>query len=214
MTPNELAARHPRLFHVTEPGAWPSIERHGLLSTNAALVHFDAPRDIIAKVSAHPRPATITLDHPENGTLILNDQLPLNEKALTVCLDGGLSPQDWLRILNDRVFFWPDEANLERLLGARINRGRVRDVLVFDTLSLAHAAHDRMELSPINSGATIRKPARRGPETFTPISALSYRNWQRKRGRRDTVREVTVVHALSNPGAHLLEIRSHHSATK
>ncbi|MEM9797135.1 MAG: hypothetical protein AAF919_11640 [Pseudomonadota bacterium] len=214
MTPEELAVRHPRLYHVTEPGAWPSIERHGLLSTNVALDRFEAPRDVVAKVTRAPRSTTVPLEHPKHGTLILNDQLPLSSKALASCLDGGLTPQDWLRLLNNRVFFWPDEASLDRLINARINRDRPRDVLVFDTLSVARAAHDRMELSPINSGATIRKPARRGPETFTPLSSLSYPDWQKLRGRRDTLKEVTVQSMLRNPRAHLIEVRSHNPVTR
>ncbi|QPH55781.1 DUF7002 family protein [Pontivivens ytuae] len=209
MTPDELAARHPRLYHVTEPGAWPSIARHGLLSTNAALVRFEAVPEMVAEIAGYRRPAAVPLTHPEHGTLILNDQLPLRESALATCLDDGLTPADWLRMLNDRVFFWPDESSLERLLGARINRDRPRDVLVFDTLSVAQAHLEQMELCPINSGATIRRPARRGLHTFTPVAALSYTQWQRRRGRRDAVREVTIRHALPHPSAHLIEIRSH-----
>lgn len=35
--PGELAERYPRLFHMAAAGSWPSIERHGLLSTSALL---------------------------------------------------------------------------------------------------------------------------------------------------------------------------------
>ncbi len=208
MTPEELTDRHPRLFHVTEPGAWPSIEKHGLLSTNAALAKFEASPGTVAAIAAQRRPNSVSLTHPEHGTLILNDQLPLNDTALSGCLEGGLTPQDWLRILNDRVFFWPDQESLNRLLNARINRHRARDVLVFDTLSVARVHYGRLELSPINSGSTIRKPARRGPKTFTPISAHSYSDWQRLRGKRDSVREVTIRAALPDPSNHLIEIVS------
>jgi hypothetical protein len=37
VTPEELAATHPTLFHVTRPEAWPKIKELGLLSTCALL---------------------------------------------------------------------------------------------------------------------------------------------------------------------------------
>ena len=32
-----LASMYPRLYHMAEEGSWPSIRRHGLLSTSALL---------------------------------------------------------------------------------------------------------------------------------------------------------------------------------
>ena len=61
------------------------------------------------------------------------------------------------------------EDGVRRLLGARLNRERERLVLVLDTLSLARRHGDRMELAAINTGSTIRRPARRGRSTFTPL---------------------------------------------
>lgn len=105
----------------------------------------------------------------------------MTETTLAGCLDGGLTPAHWLALLNRRVFFWSDVKGLARLDGARANRARAR----------AHA--ERIELSPINSGATIRKPARHGPATFTPLLELSYVQWRRKRARHDRIIEVTVL---------------------
>jgi len=33
--PVQLIALHPKLYHMASFGSWPTIERHGLLSTNA-----------------------------------------------------------------------------------------------------------------------------------------------------------------------------------
>jgi hypothetical protein len=192
MTPGELSARHPRLYHVTAPGAWPSIARHGLLPTAALLRLFEADPTQHAALTTTRRPAEVRLEHPVHGTAILNDNLPLTEQALAACLDDGLTPQDWLRLLNDRVFFWADSTGVDRLLGARMNRERARIVLVFDTLCLSLAHAERVEICPINSGSTIRKPARRGLATFTPLLAKSFPEWQRQRKRRDRVLEVVV----------------------
>ena len=123
---------------------------------------------------------------------MLTDNDPLTTKALEACLDGGMSPADWLLTLNSRVFFWTSEQDAQALIGARLNRGRRRVLLVLDTRRTAERHQDAMEPSPINSGSTIRRPARRGPTTFTPLSRHDYAGWQRLRGGRDRIREVTI----------------------
>lgn len=52
MTPGEIAARFPRPYHVTEPGAQESVRQHGLLSTVALLDLFETPQ-----LGAFRRPA-------------------------------------------------------------------------------------------------------------------------------------------------------------
>jgi hypothetical protein len=192
MTPEELASRHPRLYHVTRPGAWEAISRFGMLPALALLEHFEENQQRRMDLVTKRRPKEVELAHPAHGTVILNDNLPLSERALAACLDDGLTPQDWFRMLNERVFFWVDEGRVAGLLGAKMNRARSREVLVFDTLGLVSAHAERVEISPINSGSTLRKPARRGLATFTPLLAKSYREWQRQRGGNDRVVEVTV----------------------
>jgi hypothetical protein len=138
---------------------------------------------------------------------VLNDNSPLSETKLASCLDDGLSPADWLGMLNERVFFWADEAGLSRLTGARANRGRRREVLIFDTRGVATAHYDRVEISPINSGATVHRPARRGSATFAPLSEVEYAAWRRQRGQRDRILEVVVRGHVREAARHLLERR-------
>lgn len=209
MTPEELAELHPRLYHVTPPGSWASIERHGLLSAEAAVDLFGPTPETRAAILTDRRAATVRLTHPDLSELEVNDQLPLNDIALAKCLDDGISPQEWRALLNARVFFWPNEEALDRLLSARMNRNRSRDIMVFDTLSLARAHASKIDLCPINSGATIRKPARRGQKTFTPLGALPYREWRKQRGRMDRIVEITLRGSLPNPQDHLVRIDAH-----
>ncbi len=208
MTPEQLAARHPRLYHVTTPGAWNTISRLGLLSASALLDLFRLDADRRAELTARRRPREVRIEHPLHGTAVLNDNLPLSERALASCLDDGLTPQDWLGLLNGRVFFWADPQGLDRLMGARMNRNRPREVLVFDTLGLARAHAENIEISPINSGSTIRRPARRGRATFTPLLAKSYADWQRQRGRQDRILEVTVRGGVADIARYLVEVRT------
>ena len=205
MSPEDLAARHPRLYHLTEPDALPGILRHGLLPTHQLLTLFEVADADRRAIERQRRPASVRLTHPVHGRATITDNAPLSTAALATCLDDGLLPEDWLHILNERVFFWPDEAGLAALLGARLNRSPERAVLVLATMSVARRTQGRMELSAINSGATIRRPARRGLSTFTPLERHSFEAWRRLRGGRDSVREVTVVGGVTDIVDHLIE---------
>lgn len=207
MSPEDLAALHPRLYHLTDPCALPNILRHGLLPTRDLLTLFEVPTAERVAIEGRRRPAGVALAHPVHGRAVITDNLPLSEAALASCLDDGLAPADWLAMLNGRVFFWPDEAGLGRLLDARLNRGRDRLVLVLDTLSLARRHAARIELAAINTGSTIRRPARRGLSTFTPLGRHGYQAWRRLRGGRDRIREVTVVGGVGAVAEHLVEHR-------
>jgi hypothetical protein len=210
MTPEELAERHPRLYHITEADAWPVIAQRGLLSTHRLLDLFEVDPERRAHLATRRRPQPVALTHPEHGQVVLNDQGPLSEKALSSCLDDGLAPADWLALLNDRAFFWADQASFDRHLSSWRNHGRPHLVLVVDTLSLARAYAGRIEICPINSDSTMRRPARRGLGTFTPLEALDFETWCRKRGQRDTIREVVVREGVDDIGRYVIEVRDHH----
>jgi hypothetical protein len=205
LSPEDLAARHPRLYHVTDPGALQGILRHGLLPTSVLLTLFEVPEADRHPIERRRRPASVPVTHPSHGDAVITDNLPLSEAALALCLDDGLAPADWLALLNSRVFFWPDEESLARLLGARLNRNRDRLVLVLDTLGVARRHEQRMELSAINTGSTIRRPARRGLSTVTPLRLHGYEAWRRLRGGLDRIREVTVVDGVDRVADHLVE---------
>jgi hypothetical protein len=207
MTPEHLAGLHPRLFHVADQDALSGIERHGLLSTTALLDLFEiAPEDRVA-IERRRRPASVPIAHAVHGRAVITDNIPLSEAALAGCLDDGLSPADWLVLLNRRVFLWPSRQAVEGLLAARANRGRTKLVVEFDTLSLAAAHRDRVEIAPINTGNTRRRPARRGLSIFTPLDRHSYDDWRRLRGGRDVIREVTVVGGVADAARHIVSTR-------
>lgn len=206
MSPKDLALLHPFLYHVTEPGAWENIRKTGLLSTSCILDLYTIQGESRAIIEARRRGAEIPLEHDQHGRMVINDNVPLSENALLKCLDDGLTPSDWFLILNKRVFFWSTEESLQRHLNAKLNRNRKREIIVVDTFKLATTHAERMELSPINSGATIRKPARRGLKTFTPLSQYSYTEWRKLRGRKDTIREVTVREGVLDIKNHVVDV--------
>lgn len=198
MTPIDLASRYPHLFHITTPGAWESIRKHGLLSTSRILDLFEVENSYRYVLESKRREKEVPLYHSQHGSLILNDHQPLSESALLKCLDDGLLPENWLNILNARVFFWPTEEHLQQHLNARFNRNRSREIIVIDAFKLAKDYAANMELSPINSGSTIRKPARRSLKTFTPLLQYPFEEWRKLRGQQDNIREVTVRGAILN----------------
>ncbi|WP_233834912.1 DUF7002 family protein [Paraburkholderia sp. ZP32-5] len=207
MSPDEFASRYPRLYHITGPEAVAGIRRHGLLATTELLTLFEASSATRQQIVGRIRPASVRISHPVLGSATITDNIPMNERALSACLDDGLSTADWLAILNRRVFFWPDEKSVAIHVGASARRGIDRIVMVFDTTSIAQAHHQQIEVSPINSGSTIRKPARRGLGTFSAIHRYEYGEWQRLRGMRDTIKEITVIGGVRDVERHLLECR-------
>ncbi len=196
MTPGELAellADCPSLFHVAERGAWPAIERHGLLSTSALLDLYGVDGPERTRIEAVRRPEGVALRHPDLPGAVVRDQKPLTDPALRRCLEGGMDPASWYRLLNGKVFFWLSRQRLGRLLDAAPYRARAHDVLELATAPLVAAYRDAITLSPINSGSTIRKAVARGPGTFQTIAAYDYATWRRKRPRFDRVAELAVT---------------------
>lgn len=207
MTVEELAHRHPCLYHLTLPSAWEGIERYGLLSTSALLDLFGVVGAQRGAIESQRRVQRMVITHPIHGQATITDNLPLSEKALANCLDDGLSATDWLKMLNQRVFLWPSEKRFSGLLNARANRFNEMMIIAFDTHALLSAHFNFVDLSPINSGSTIHRPARRGLGTFTRAHEISYKDWQRRRGRVDQIKEVTIFGSIPNAREFVTDIR-------
>jgi len=206
LTNDELARQYPRLFHMAEAGVWPSIQRHGLLSTSALLDLFEVRGQRRVAIEATRRPENITLQHPKHGTAVIRDQKPMTDSALRKCLQDGLQPQDWYRLLNRYVFFWLSRVRLERLLGARAYRSRRHTILEVDTTRLLAARVDAILLAPINTGSTIFAPQPRGRRTFLPISDYPYEAWRQKRGAKHAVVELAVRESVKGIGDFVVQV--------
>ena len=168
MTAQEFATRYPFVFHVAKAGSWPSIEQHGLLSTTALLDLFEITGEEREQLEGRRRTASHTLEDPVHGRVVLRNQVPLSEEKLASCL-VDMTPEEWIRLLNGRVFFWLSRPALDRLLGGKEQRDRAHDVIVFDTSRLLERHGGKASLSPINSGSTLYNPARRGWSTFRAL---------------------------------------------
>ena len=90
----------------------------------------------------------------------------MNAAALSKWL-VDLSPEQWCRSLNRRVFFWPTHGRLAKHFGARLAAGRPKIVFSFVTESVFDVLDfDSFEFSAINSGNTMRKAAREARRHF------------------------------------------------
>jgi len=120
----------------------------------------------------------------------------MDDIGLKRALGDSLTPDEWYRILNRNVFFWPTIERLETMRNARAYRGKPHTIIVIDTLRLLRAHLSKVLLSPINSGATKPFPHPRGRDTFLPLGDYPYQERKRARGEANAIAEVAVIRAV------------------
>jgi hypothetical protein len=205
VTVDELAEAYPRLYHMAESGSWPSIRRHGLLSTSSLLSLFEVRGGARAKIESAHRPVSVPIRHSEHGVAVVRDQIPMRDADLAKCLRDGITPRDWYELLNSMVFFWLSEERLETLLGARAYRDKSHTVLILDTRALVRDCAPRVMLSPMNSGATRPVAHPRGRETFLPLAKYPFKA-RRKRSRANAVVELAVTGGILDVERCVIEV--------
>ena len=196
VTREEFIRAYPTLFHISLASDGAQISKHGLLSTSALLDICEISGAERFDVESCRRPKAMQVSHSIHGSFLINDQAPMSEIALKKCLTD-LSPREWYESLNRRIFFWPTRTRLEKHLAARLGRGRKRLVLSFDTRAFIDRFGEHMELSPINSGNTMRKAAQRGSKTFLPLDQYPFHERRMKVGLANAVAEITYPYAIA-----------------
>lgn len=193
----EFEGAYPVLFHISLARDVEQIMRHGLLSTTALLDLCEIEAEFRSRIEAHRRPKAISISHPIHGEFLINDQAPMNASALAKCLID-LTPQQWCESLNNRVFLWPTRERVTKHIGAKLAVGTKRIVLAFDTRSLFETLDvDLFELSPINSGNTMRKAAPRGSSTFRRFRNYPFHERSKSVGIKSAIAEVTYPYAIT-----------------
>jgi hypothetical protein len=200
-----LIETYPRLYHMAHKGAWPSIERFGLLSTSALLDLFEVQGARRQQLESCRRPKSEEITHPKYGKAFLRDQHPLNEKKLSNALLDGLKPHDWYKILNRKAFLWGPETRLGILRGAPAYSDDRQTILVIDTAQLVARHQERILLCHMNSGATQPMAFPRGVNTFLSIDRYPIAERRRKYGTKGAVAEVTVDYSVPDVREYVLE---------
>lgn len=195
LSPDELATIYPRLFHMAEVGSWDSIAKHGLRSTSALLDLFEITGEARTNIESHRRPSSVTIHHPEFGSAVIRDNIPMRDGALERCLED-CTPTEWYKLLNGRVFFWLSRERLFRLLRARAYRNKTQTIITVDTKALLDRHQSAVRLAPINTGSTIYKPLPRGVKTFSTMGDYPYQERRKTRTRDNAVVELTVDYSV------------------
>ena len=186
--------RRPYLFHLTDRSNLPLIlESKQLFSTqhlvgNSTLSPEEQVDFLRSKRSGHKK---ITINGNE---ISIRDQDPISMKALAKAIDVGSTPNDFLEILNERVFFWPTVKDL------KIHFERYKQeqpiILMLETEKIVEI-NSEPEFCHLNSGAPRcspyhdGKPAPRNRNTFQTAE-----NFEMTPGK---VREFTILNFARLP---------------
>jgi hypothetical protein len=185
-----FAERYPRVWHMAEVENWALIQTQGLLSTSALLDLFEVTGTERQEIESAYRAESVEIEHPTLGKATIRDQAPMHSDAIVARFLDNLTPAQWYRMLNSRVFFWLTEERLERLLGAGLYRARSHMVLELDTAAVLERHIEQVTLSPINSGAIFAGgTTRRGRETFSRFDDYP---WSRREKQKELVVELAV----------------------
>ncbi len=74
VSPAELIARYPRLYHMAERDSLPSILKHGLLSTSSLLDLYAVNGERRMAIESDVRGQSIAIEHSKFGTAVVRDQ--------------------------------------------------------------------------------------------------------------------------------------------
>jgi len=203
VTPAELAEHYPRLYHMAHGCSWEGIQHHGLLCTEALLDLFEVSSDDRDRILTQQRSESIVIQHPRHGRAVIRDQKPLNRSKLEGCLID-CSFQQWLKMLNSRVFFWLCKERLQTLICAREYRRETHLVLVLDTLRLATDFQDRITLASMNTGNTRPYAHSRGLSTFSRMADYPFQE-RLRRGLYYVVVELAVEGGVRNIMDYVIE---------
>jgi hypothetical protein len=191
----ELVARHPRVFHTMSAAAWPSVQRHGLLSTRRLIDLFGLDAAERDRLLSAPRKRSTVLRAPGLPPAVIRDQKPM--KFITEKIDPDSSLTEYLAAINSRVFFWASAERLDRLRQAKEYRTEDQIVLRVDTRALVERHGPRIELCRLNSGAVTQKNhPLRGHRSWLPIADYPYDEYRHRYGRDGALVEVTVLNAV------------------
>ncbi len=202
----ELITNCPTLFHMAEKGAWDSIKRYGLLSTSALLDHYAIEGPDRFQIESRHRPKSVEISIEGLPRAVVRDQIPMSDSGLVKALPEHLSPSDWYKLLNAKVFFWLSENRLHRLTSAKAYRDRKHDVLEVDTRSLIDAHRNAIWLCPMNSGCTKPMPHSRDETIFARIPDYRYSYWKERRSRRERVVELAVDYSVVDVRNHIKRV--------
>jgi hypothetical protein len=204
----DLLEHFPRLWHMAEDGSWDSIKKHGLLSTSKLLDLHNVTGDQRFALESQRRPKSVKITANGQEVATVRDNIPMRDSQLAKCLALDITPREWFELLNKRAFFWLSRDRLRTLLNAKAYRGRRQTVLTVDTAGLVKAHRDSIQLSPINSGATLYNPQPRGHDTFKSIADYPFNERRKTRKVMNSVAELVAIDGVPDIKDHLIAVHT------
>jgi hypothetical protein len=170
MTPEQFLDRCKVICHVGPAGVWEQITNHGFRTAEQLIMEADLTDEERQRLLSTPRrePALLNV----NGEKVtLRDQSPIfARKDLKAALDSGLDVSDWIRLLNQRVYFFADQTSMQKVLDKYVQADGAQDVVWLSPLKLVQTEGIRLQLSSTNTGAIARRSGpQKTTDTFVPL---------------------------------------------
>lgn len=195
---------HPRLYHMAERGSWPSIRDRGLLSTKATL-DLAGVRGVARRgIESELRRDKVAVQVSGQTSIVLRDQKPMSHGKLEKCLLGGITPVQWCRFLNSKVFFWATSGRLDTLMKAAPYARLEHDILTLDGASLVASHGPDILLCRMNSGSTTPYGTDRDFSIFQPIRSYPVNT---KGNPIRKVAEVLLDYAVPDIAEHVIDVQ-------
>ena len=207
MRTQDLWCHYPKLYHIAWGGSWPSIEKHGLLSTKTLLGAYGKSDEEIRQLTQARRSHWVEIDCPGRPRAVVRDQKPLTDEGLRRALPDSVEPLQWYELINSMVFFWPTKARLRTMISASAYRKVTHDVLVVDTRTLVRLEEPNIRLSRMNSGSTKPMPHPRDMDLFKRFENYPFPEKPSPSTVAKAVAEVCVVDRVEKMAKAVLEVK-------
>jgi hypothetical protein len=172
---NELFRLRPFAFHLTASSNLEGIRKAKTLFSASALLHLGGKAEL-----SNVRRRVHESVNTELGPVLLRDQSPLHPGNLS--LPRGWTFEQFVGLLNSRVFFWPGTAAGPISSGVRHferYRSEKPEILRIPSRELVESNSERdPAVCKYNSGSpryTRGNASPRSPETFVRMSAAAFR---------------------------------------
>lgn len=169
----KFIAKNIFLYHLTDSRNWEIIKRTGMLLSAESIVNRSSLTRIEKEaILQNRRPFHKTIEI-ENVSYHLRDQRPISETNLKKSLSNGWTVEQFISLLNTKVFFWP---NLKRLWSHYSRYKDEEPIILKVSTKRMFDINNHVEFCRLNSGATRSNhylggaPPSRGLETFAPAS--------------------------------------------
>ncbi len=126
MTREKFIEKRPYMYHLTSMENFENIKNERKLFSATHLINLsDKTSEKKTELISSKRNCAITIS--ANGTNVnIRDQQPISIKALGKCLTDNMTVEEYIQLLNSRVFFWPTKDRL----GRHYKRYREEDIVI------------------------------------------------------------------------------------